>query len=215
MNKTQDTTHEMAAVAEVKETLPLLRLTPMMGWRNRLRIAHKGSSSSSDAEVPAHHDEKRAKSVPAKNPPDSVTKSTTSTSTSASTQTLPKPKKKVHFSDVHVRIYNRILGDNPYVEIPLSIGWEYSVEEPSSVEDHQARQFEPDYANASGMEPMEQEERMQKLESVGIPKDVIRRGERRRKIQIVEEWTYRMDPTDVTPCTCHYGQILIQRYLMA
>jgi hypothetical protein len=215
MNR-KDTTREMTTVAEVKETLPLLSFNPIMGWRNRLRIANKGSSSSSDAEVPAHHDEKRAKSVPTKNSPDNVTKSTTSTSTSATTQTLPKPKKKqVHFSDVNVRVYNRILGDNPYVEIPLSIGWEYSVEEPSSVEDHQARQFEPDYANASGMEPMEQAERMQKLESVGIPKEVIRRGERRRKIQIVKEWTYRMDPADVTPCTCHYGQILIQRYLMA
>jgi hypothetical protein len=196
-------------------TLPLFRSTPTMGWRHRLRIAHKGSSSSSDTEVPAHHDEKRPKTVPTTNLSDNITKITTSASTSTDTQTLPKPKKNVQFSDVHVRVYNRILGDNPYVEIPLSIGWEYAVEEPSSVEEHEVRQFQPDYVKANDMEPLEQNERIQKLVSVGIPKEVIRREERRRKIQIVKEWTYRMDPKDVTPCTCHYGQILIQRYLMA
>jgi hypothetical protein len=183
-------------------------------WRNRFRIAPKGSSSSIDAEVSAHHDEKRIKSDPTKNLSENI-KSTTSTSTSASTQKLPKPKKKVQFADVHVRVYNRILGDNPYVEIPLAIGWEYTVEEPSSVEEHEVRQFKPDYVKANDMEPLEQNERIQKLVSVGIPKVVIQREERRRKIQIVKEWAYRMDPKDTTPCTCHYGQILIQRYLMA
>jgi hypothetical protein len=195
-------------------TLPLFTSSPTMGWRSRLRIAHKGFSSSSDANVPVHHDEKRSKSVPTKDFPENV-KSTTSTSTSASTQKLPKPKKNVQFSDVHVRVYNRIIGDNPCVEIPLAIGWEYTAEEPSSVEEHEVRQFEPDYVKANDMEPLEQSERIQKLVSVGIPKEVIRREERRRKIQIVKEWTYRMDPKDVTPCTCHHGQILIQRYLMA
>jgi hypothetical protein len=195
-------------------SLPLIRSFPTM-WRNRLRIAHKGSSSSSiDAEVSARHDEKRVKSDPTKNLSENI-KSTTSTSTSASTQKLPKPKKKVEFANVHVRVYNRILGDNPYVEIPLALGWEYTVEEPSSVEEHEVRQFEPDYVKANDMEPLEQNERMQKLVSVGIPKVVIQREERRRKIQIVKEWTYRMDPKDTTPCTCHYGQILIQRYLIA
>jgi hypothetical protein len=197
------------------KTLTLFRSIPTMGWRNRIRIAHKGSSSSSDAEVSAHHDEKRAKSVPTKNLSDNITKTTTSASTSAGTQQLPKPKKNVQFADVHVRVYNRILGDNPYVEIPLAIGWEYTVEEPSSVEEHEVRQYDADYVKANDMEPLEQAERMQKLVSVGIPKVVIQREERRRKIQIVKEWTYRMDPKDTTPCTCHYGQILIQRYLMA
>jgi hypothetical protein len=183
-------------------------------WRNRLRIVHKVSSSSIDAEVSAHHDEKRIKSDHTKNLSENI-KSTTSTSTSATTQKLPKPKKGVQFADVHVRVYNRILGDNPYVEIPLAIGWEYTVEEPSSVEEHEVHQSEPDYLKANDMEPLEQNERMQKLVSAGIPKVVIQREERRRKIQIVKEWTYRMDPKDFTPCTCHYGQTLIQRYLMA
>jgi hypothetical protein len=210
-------TSPVTTTAATAKTLTLFRSIPTMGWRNRIRIAHKGSSSSSDAEVSAHHDEKRAKSAPSttKNLPDNITKNTTTTSTSISTQQLPKPKKNVQFADVHVRVYNRILGDNPYVEIPLSIGWEYTAEEPSSVEEHEVRQFEPDYVKANDMEPLEQAERMQKLVSVGIPKVVIQREERRRKIQIVKEWTYRMDPKDTTPCTCHYGQILIQRYLMA
>jgi hypothetical protein len=206
------TTTNTAATAK---TSTLFRSIPTMGWRNRIRIAHKGSSSSSDAEVSAHNDGKRAKSVPTKNLSDNITKSATTTSTSTGTQHLPKPKKNVQFTDVHVRVYNRILGDNPYVEIPLSIGWEFTVEEPSSVEEHEVRQFEADYVKANDMEPLEQAERMQKLVSVGIPKVVIQREERRRKIQIVKEWTYRMDPKDTTPCTCHYGQILIQRYLMA
>lgn len=197
---------KMATVTATETTTanasPLFRSFHTMGWRNRLRIAHKESSSSSDAEV-------------TKNLTEKITQSTTSASTSAGTQKLIKPKKNVQFADVHVRVYNRILGDNPYVEIPLSIGWEYTAEEPSPVEEHEIRQFEPDYVKANDMEPLEQAERMQKLVSAGIPKEVIQREERRRKIQIVKEWIYRMDPKDTTPCTCHYGQVLIQRYLMA
>jgi hypothetical protein len=185
------------------------------GWRNRLRIPHKGSAPSvSDAEVAVHHNEKRSKtgSVPNTNPTNTTE---TNTSISVNVKIHAGPRKNVHFSDVEVRIYNRILGDNPYVEIPLSIGWKYTSEETLPVDEHEARQFQADYLNAKNMEPMEEvAQRMEKLLSAGIPKEVIQRDERRRKIQIVKEWLYRNDPKDTTPCTCHYGQILIQRYLI-
>lgn len=55
----------------------------------------------------------------------------------ASTTVVTKPKKKscrVTFTDVSIRHYNLIVGDNPYCRFPLSLGWNYGKEETHKVD---------------------------------------------------------------------------------
>ena len=48
---------------------------------------------------------------------------------------MPKKNgRSVSFTDVTVRHYDLILGDNPYVKYPLSLGWNYSKEEVHKVD---------------------------------------------------------------------------------
>jgi len=50
-------------------------------------------------------------------------------------------KKKVTFQDVQERHYDLILGDNPHIKYPLSLGWRFTEAPRVPVEDHvQARQ---------------------------------------------------------------------------
>ena len=181
-----------------------------MNWAQRIRLPHKASPSSSwsDAEIPASdHGRKRTQS------PSSPT-SAVEHIVASPTTTKSEPAKTVRFSDVHVRRYNRIVGDNPYVEVPLGIGWDYSASEVSSVDEHEEHQFHANYVNANDLEPLEYEQRLEKLLACGLPKELINREERRRKLIIAHEWAYRMDPTDATPCTCRHGKIFLQRYIL-
>ena len=53
----------------------------------------------------------------------------------------PKTKKagRVSFSDVTVRHYELVLGDNPYCKFPLALGWSYGLEETHKVDHFEDR----------------------------------------------------------------------------
>jgi hypothetical protein len=116
-----------------------------------------------------------------------------------------KAKKNVQFADVHSRGSSTIiLGTIRTSKSPIN--WlEYTVEEPSSCRRTRGppvrfRLRKGQWHGFPGTSWTNAEA------SIRIKGKVIKE-ERRRKIQIVKEWTYRMDPKDTTPCTCHYGQI--------
>lgn len=204
----------MTANTPQTNTLPFRIYHTTMGWTHRFRLPHKASPSSlSEAEVPVHKDEKRIKVAPWAPPATTKDTAVVDTTISSATRVAPAERKQVRFSDVQVRRYNRILGDNPYAEIPLAIGWLYSLESTSSVDKHEEHQLEDEYINAHHMEPLEIDQRIEKLLAVGLSRDSIYREERRRSLMIAQEWQFRIDPTDTTPCTCRHGKILIQRYL--
>lgn len=202
----------MTAPALTTNTLSSRIFLTTMGWPNRIRLPHKVTVSSlSDAEVPAHHVEKRVKCASDANC--ASTKANTITTSPAILVKASAKHKKFCFSDVQVRHYSRVVGDDPSTEIPLALGWDYSVAETSPVDKHEERQLRNSYINAHYIEPLEIDQRMQKLLAVGLTRAIILREERRRQIQIAQEWQFRIDPSDTTPCTVRHGQILIERYL--
>lgn len=65
------------------------------------------------------------------------------------------------------------------------------------------------------LEPVSMEERVHLLKHVaGYTRSKINREERRRRMQIMMEWTYRKDPCDETqPCTISNFEVFFNRYL--
>jgi hypothetical protein len=54
-----------------------------------------------------------------------------------------KKHMKIQFTDIHIRLYNRILGDNPAVSDgpPIQLSWEYTEKEPQSVDEYETNRL--------------------------------------------------------------------------
>jgi hypothetical protein len=59
-------------------------------------------------------------------------------SSCSSSSSSSKTNRTVTFGDCHVRSYAQVLGDHPYCSMgcPLSLGWDYQQEPPSSIDAH-------------------------------------------------------------------------------
>lgn len=99
----------------------------------------------------------------------------------------------VSFDNVEIRRYQLILGDNPFTEVPLALGWNYHYEsENMSVDAHEARKLANEsYVHAQYMEPMDVSARQARLRGVGYSNAQIRQEERKRRITVLQEWAYR------------------------
>jgi len=128
----------------------------------------------------------------------------------------PPSNKRVTFSTVSKRLYNPILGDNPHVAFPLSMGWTYNEQEeiPVEIYDCDFHELEPDYVYAQDMEPLEVEERRMRLKAVGYTEKQLQQEERRRRIQLVLEWARSPNRQEGLPCTVTNASIFLQRYIL-
>ena len=108
--------------------------------------------------------------------------------TSCSTVTTRK-QGSVCFSTVQERRYNRILGDNPCSEWPLSLGWRWVQGEPIPIQQYETTNHEanPTYDNAKRYEALTAEERRLLLRHSGLSESQIRLDERRRRMQLILE----------------------------
>lgn len=122
--------------------------------------------------------------------------------------------RRVSFADVEVRHYRLIVGDNPYTEVPLSLGWEYDDSRHATLDEFEAHHSAGDYKNAQLMEPLEVAERQARLRRAGYTNDQIRREERRRRVLLLLEWTYRHNREENAIYTCPHGPIMFKRYIM-
>lgn len=70
-------------------------------------------------------------------------------------------------------------------------------------------------SQSEDLEPISMEERVHLLKRVaGYTRPEINREERRRRMQIMMEWTYRKDPSDVTqPCPISNFEVFFNRYV--
>jgi len=157
------------------------------------------------------------------------------------TKSPERRHKTVQFGDVRVRRYRLIVGDNPYTEVPLGLGWEYTdgddlcageedhddvltpPRSPSqrctvdAYEERKAMRGNEDgrgYRHAQYMEPMDVAARQARLRSVGYTNEQIRREERIRRLVILQEWAYRRNREDAVVCTVPKAAAMFKRYVL-
>jgi len=182
-----------------------------MAWQMLLKKMRKldkeGSSSSLSDEAEMHVDHAVHKKKPAK--PQVETQSV------CAAVPLRKPRK-VSFKDVETRHYKLILGDNPFTEVPLGLGWEYGEESDCcTVDEHEERnQSNGAYVHAQYMEPMDVSSRQARLRSVGYSREQIRKEERMRRITVLQEWAYRCNREDSVICTVPNGAAMFKHYIL-
>jgi hypothetical protein len=126
-----------------------------------------------------------------------------------------KRGQHVTFSDVQTRHYRRILGDNPYAVVPLSLGWEIEGVTQETVDEHEARVSQSrDYRLAQKIQRLERDNREALLRRAGYSKDQVQLEERRRRAVMLLEWTYRQNRDECVVYGCEHGMMLFKRYIM-
>lgn len=107
------------------------------------------------------------------------------------TSSSTKPKQhSVRFSTVQERRYNRILGDNPCCDWPLSLGWNWVQTELIPIQEYETTNHEanPAYKNAKYYEHETAERRRLLIRhSSGLSESQLRLEERQRRMQLTLE----------------------------
>jgi hypothetical protein len=131
------------------------------------------------------------------------------------TQSDPISERHVRFSSVQVRRHKVIFGDNPCAEFPLGLDWETTAEDTTmSVDDYDEKHTHPDYLSAQKYEPLSLVERMAYLRHTGVSPSLLRQYERKRRVQLAMEWSYRVERTEPCACTCPNAAVYIRRYIV-
>ena len=132
------------------------------------------------------------------------------------TLTADSSQHSVRFSDVEIRPYRIILGDNAWTDLPLGLDWEYDDPQRVTVQDFEESQHFRDgaYKSANDYEPLTAPERYARLRRAGYTDLQIRKLNRRRKIELVMEWAYRQNRDEPTPSPCLNGHVYFGRYVM-
>ena len=122
-------------------------------------------------------------------------------------------QKHVSFSNVQVRTYDLILGDNPDCSFPLSLGWRYNEQDKLDVEafEHQrelkreervkdiykSQQQQQQPSPGPFSQPLKEklpilpltlQERRLRLRSLGYTEQQLRKAERKRRIELSLQW---------------------------
>lgn len=179
-----------------------------MAWHmlRRMRKLDKVASSSSLSDAEIKVDE--ASLTNKKNSHNRVDVSVTEDESSCPNKPL------VTFSDVHVRRYRLIVGDNPYCEVPLALDWDHGESQVISVDSYDEQHEKLTYVFAQDMEPLNREEREARLRRVGYSNERIRQEERRRRVVLLLEWTFRRNREEAEPFTAPNGAEMFKRYIM-
>lgn len=117
-----------------------------------------------------------------------------------------RAEKRVSFSDVQVRIYELIPGDNPDCSFPLSLGWKHSKTETLSVDAHENQGTREEHsASEFSRVPLSQYERRLRLRSVGFTEKELRQVERKRRVELCLQWSGGQFPkSEDYPYSHHY-----------
>lgn len=137
--------------------------------------------------------------------------------TAVGTKAEQGKSKQVRFDTVHVRTYERIVGDNPYSSLPLGIGWAYNEEEPRPLDEYDETEHEQNefYVYARKQRQLSVDERRGLLRGAGYTEKNVREAECRRKVQVAMEWCYRFDhPDKDIPCPIPDADRLIKRFIL-
>jgi len=129
--------------------------------------------------------------------------------------TLVKPN--VSFSDVEVRRHRLILGDNPYCEFPLGLDWEHDDQPeimPIDRYEETRNSTRPDYTYAQDMEPLDITERQARLRRAGYTNEQLLTEERRRRVTMLIEWTYRQNRDEAVVFSAPNGANMFKHYIM-
>lgn len=117
-------------------------------------------------------------------------------------------RKHVSFSNVQVRTYELIVGDNPDCSFPLSLGWRYQEEDTLDVDSFEQQRHERQedaigntYTNLQQPQhqppgpskclpkfPLTLHQRRLRLRSLGHTEVDLRRAERKRRIELALQW---------------------------
>lgn len=122
--------------------------------------------------------------------------------------------KRLHvtFSDVQTRHYYRVLGDNPNTKVPLSLGWDVESTTLETVDEHDARVS--GYKGDRTFQRLQRDEREALLRHAGYNMDQVQVEERRRRVLLLLEWTYRQNREESAVFGCLHGPTLFKRYIM-
>ena len=102
-------------------------------------------------------------------------------------------EKHVSFSEVHVRTYQVILGDNPECSCPLSLGWKHTVWDIVDIDTYETLKERTREQHLAGplsfaRAPLSLHERRLRLRSMGFTENELRRSERKRRIELSLQW---------------------------
>jgi|UPI000581A1C5 hypothetical protein len=198
----------------------------MVKWMTMLQklgtLSSDDSSTFSKLSASEHSNQKRLKRlrIISPDPSDHPFSRAHIHSDPAATAVVRKARNPNHvqFTNVNVRTYELILGDNPFVEYPLSLGWKYTTSEAIPVDAFDKRhqlEITPDYAGAQKLKPLSGlERRRHRLLRVGYDDKMLRREERRRRIQLAQEWAYRNDRSEAVVCSCPNPMVFLKRYIL-
>jgi len=188
-----------------------------MAWQmfRRFRRLDKVSSSSSLSDSEINVEEVDTSKISKNKLDNHKNELDTTVNADVSSTTLNKPS--VSFSAVEIRRYKLIVGDNPYCEIPLGLDWDHDEEaEVIGLDDYEngRRETRPGYTYAQYMEPLDVAERLSRLRSVGYTNEQIRIEERRRRVALLLEWTYRQNREEAVVFTAPNGAHMFKKYIM-
>lgn len=137
------------------------------------------------------------------------------TSTAAVPEVDKEPQKQVSFGSVQVRNYRRMLGENPFLEIPLGLDWEYDEDAVATIDSYDKAHQTDDYVSAHELEPLSLSQRYHRLQQAGFSSADIRLAERRRRVQIALEWAFRNNADEVCACSCPNASVFLKRYILS
>jgi len=115
------------------------------------------------------------------------------------TETQPPPHKKtVSFDTVETREYALIVGDSEDIldGFPLMLGWSHTEGVKTTVDNHQDQAEARDHGRP---EELDAHERRLRLRAMGFTEAQLRLAERRRRVQIAQEWAYGQNKKNTPP----------------
>ena len=117
-----------------------------------------------------------------------------------------RAEKRVSFSEVQVRIYELIPGDNPDCSFPLSLGWKHSKTETWGVDAYEKQGKRGEHSGCDFFRaPLSQYERRLRLRSLGFTEKELRQAERKRRVELCLQWSYGQFPkSEDYPYSHHY-----------
>lgn len=110
-----------------------------------------------------------------------------------------KPKKRVSFDTVEIREYGLIVGDSEDIVdgFPLMLDWAHTQGVKTSVDIHQDQVKTRDRQHP--IQELDTHERRLRLRAMGFTEAQLRLAERRRRIQISQEWAYGQNKKNTPP----------------